>query len=312
MTKPQFLYHGSCKGIENTLLPRPQRGNINGDFPEGQKNVVFATDDQNLAAVYTLKTPEMLQAGECDGKNFSIFRDYNTWAEKLKSSDCNVYALPSENFINNINKKDGKPTKEWQSDIEAKPVFSIHYTPEKVMETGAQLFFLNPEVNPDIWHYTKEYSSSESFLNRVTQKRNSGILPESFTVFNLARELIDAGLMAHLNAKTNIKPANLEKSPYAYLIKDDIDWLKQQTQQITKKSLIETFIDNIKDRFTWLKQHIFTNKSQENYENNAAKTTTYTPITNRINYIENDIQERTNGKTWVNSLGNRTGYQINL
>ncbi len=228
MTVPPFLFHGSCKGIDGDLSPRLQRGNINGDFPEGEKEVVFATHDQDLAAIYTLKTEHMLSAGTCNGKNYSFFRDYDNWIKQLNTSACNVYVLPSNTFKNTISKKDGNPTVEWQSSVAVTPIKAIHHTPETVMQTGAQLFFLDHKIKPEIWHYDKNIPADKSFMNRLAQKVDSGILPESFNMFHIAKELIDAGIIKHLNSEMNIHPVQLDESPYSHLIKDDISWLKNQ------------------------------------------------------------------------------------
>lgn len=226
--KPPFVYHGSCKGIEGPLTPRPQKGDINGDFPDGIRNVVFATHDQNLAALYTLKNEYMLSTGVHQGLNFSFLRDYDGWKAALDSAACSVYALPSENFINTLNKKDGTSSIEWQSPVAVTPAKIIRYTPETVMQTGAQLFFLDEKIQTGMWHYDEKEDSDFSFMNKAISKWKSGALPESFTMLHLARELIDAGLMKHLNAETDIRPIDLPKSPHADVIKDDIDWLKQQ------------------------------------------------------------------------------------
>lgn len=228
MDKPPFLYHGSCKGISGALTPRSQHGDINGPFPEGNRDVVFATHDANLAATYTLKTKHMLSAGEYGSRNFAIFRDYEGWKNELANAACNVYALPSASFTNTLSKTDGKPTIEWQSTVAVTPDHIIHHTPETVMHTGAQLFFIDPKISNEIWHYNPKESATYSFMNRITAKHDAGILPPSFSVMNIARELIDAGLMRHLNADTGIEPITLEKSPAGELIKEDIDWLKQQ------------------------------------------------------------------------------------
>jgi hypothetical protein len=228
MEKPTFVYHGSCNGIEGALLPRPQRGDINGSFPEGERRVVFATHDQNLATVYTLKNKYMLNSGESTGKIFAVLRDYDAWKEDISHSVCNLYVLPANTFINTVSTKDGSPTIEWQSTVAVVPDHVIHHTPESVMQTGAQLFFLDSKVTSNMWHYQPEKPAAVSFWNRVSAKKAAGILPDSFTMFDIAKELIDAGIMRHLNAETSIRPLVLAKSRYGALIKDDIEWLKQQ------------------------------------------------------------------------------------
>lgn len=240
MAKPEFVFHGSCKGIGSSLEPRLQHGDINGAFPEGGKKLVFATHVQDLAAIYTLKNENMLSAGECEGKNFAIFRDYNSWKKDIDASACNVYVLPSDTFSNTLRKIDGTPTIEWQSSASVTPHKIIHYTPEDVMRTGSQLFFLDPKIGKEIWHYDPKGSDDFSFMNRIVAKHNSGALPPEFTIMHLAKELMDAGIMKHLNKNTGINPIPLDNSPYAGVIKEDIEWLKQKILSKDDKQKIWT------------------------------------------------------------------------
>ena len=237
--KPRYVYHGSCKGITGPLTPGPQTGDINGDFPEGKRNVVFATDDEKFAALYTLKTPHMLSAsevsgtGELAGTHFGVFRDYDDWKKTLASSACSVYALPSDSFVNTINKRDGHPTKEWMSSQAVQPEQVVRYTPEKVMQKGVQLFFLTPQVEKELWNYDETKGPEHSFMNRMEAKRKAGIIPPSFTGMHLAKELIDAGLMTHLNADAGISPVALPSSPHVEAVREDIQWLKEQVKAKT-------------------------------------------------------------------------------
>lgn len=225
---PAHLYHGSCQGIEGCLAPRPNHGDINGAFPEGPRNVVFATHEKDLAALYTLKTKHMLSAGVINGMNFSFFRDYDSWHKEISRAACNVYELPPETFINTLKANSGTPSIEWQSPVSVAPTRAIHQTPESVMESGSQLFFLDAKVKPELWHYDPSVSVDSSFMNRFDAKCKSGALPESFSMLNLARELIDAGIMTHLNVDASINPVALEKSPHGDVIKEDIEWLKSE------------------------------------------------------------------------------------
>ena len=173
----------------------------------------------------------MLSTSVHNGVNFGFLRDYDGWKEAIDASACNVYALPSNSFTNTLNKKDGSPSIEWQSPVAVAPAHIIHYTPEKVMQTGAQLFFLDRKVENEMWHYVENEKSDFSFMNRMVSKWKSGELPETFTMLHLARELIDAGLMKHLNAEAGIQPIDLPKSPYADIMKNDIAWLKQRSDE---------------------------------------------------------------------------------
>ena len=124
MDKPQFVFHGSCKGIKDGLMtPRPQHGDINGDFPDGERQVIFATHDQNLAAVYALKTKDMLRTGVDGGRSFAVFSDYDTWRKEIDSSSCAVYVLPADTFVQTVDKRSGQPSIEWQSRV---PVQADH------------------------------------------------------------------------------------------------------------------------------------------------------------------------------------------
>lgn len=228
MNKPAFLFHGSCNGIEGALTPRPQHGDVNGRFPEGIRHLVFATDDPSLAATYTLKNKYMLSAGTTDGRNFAVFRDYDSWKQTIDAAPCSVYVLPSDTFTNTLNKTDGRPTPEWLSPVAVQPQEIRYQTPETVMQTGAQLFFLDKGITEQLWHYDPSKPADSSFLNRITAKQQAGLLPSTFTPMDLHAGLMQAGLMRHLNAETNIQPIEVPHSPCAAIIQEDIDWLKQQ------------------------------------------------------------------------------------
>lgn len=229
MDKPQFVFHGSCKGIKNGLLtPRPNHGDINGKFPDGGRSVVFATHDQDLAAVYTLKTKDMLGTGVENGRKFAVFSNYDTWRKEINSSSCEVYALPTDTFVQTLDKRNGQPSIEWQSRMPVQATHIIKYTPEQVMQTGGQLFFLDPGISKDKWHYDAGHPDHDSFQNRLERKHKAGLLPPDLTPLKIYKALINAGVMTHLNADTGIQPIQLEDSPHIAIIQEDIDWLKQQ------------------------------------------------------------------------------------
>lgn len=226
--KPALLYHGSCKGITGSLTPRTQHGDINGNFPDGPRDVVFATHEKDLAALYTLKTPNMLSTSVDHGVNFAFFIDYDEWKKQIDASASSLYALPSESFTQTLN-KDGTPSIEWQSRVAVAPAEVIKYTPEKVMETGAQLFFLDKKITKDLWHYNPSQGDNDTFMNRMMAKMKAGILPNDGGMFIVARALKEAGLLKHLNEEVAIKPKMLEPSPVVDAIREDIEWLKAQT-----------------------------------------------------------------------------------
>lgn len=227
--KPQFVFHGSCKGIKDGLMtPRTQDGDINGRFADGKRDVIFATHDQNLAAVYTLKTKNMLSTGVDNGRTFAVFSDYDTWKKEIDSSSCAVYALPTNTFVQTIDKRDGKPSIEWQSRVPVQADHIIKYTPEQVMQTGAQLFFLDPRISKDKWHYDAQHPDYDSFQNRLAKKQAAGLLPPDLTAVKIYKALINQGVMTHLNADTGIQPMQIEDSTHIAIIQEDIDWLKQQ------------------------------------------------------------------------------------
>lgn len=269
MEKPEYLYHGSCKGIDGDLVPRPSHGDINGEFPEGIRNVVFATNNKSLAVLYTLKTKHMLttsNSGKEGEVNIGIFRDYDSWKKEIESAQCKLYYLPSDSFINTINKQSGRPSPEWQSRESVTPATAERYTPEMVMDTGVQLLFLDKKVSGELWHYNPHKSNDYSFMNRIDAKRKAGILPEDFSMLDICETLIDAGIMKHLNTKMGIKPIPMTKSPYADLIKDDVEWLEQEMlkQNQEKPSWTTQIGAIIKHEIQWL-QEIFTPKPEENW-----------------------------------------------
>ena len=229
MTKPPFVFHGSCKGIPDGIMqPRPQDGDINGLFPDGKRNVVFATHDQDLAAVYTLKTSDMLNSGTDHGIKYAAFTDYDKWQQEIENSPCTVYALPTNSFTQTMDKRDGTPSIEWQSPVAVQADHTIQYTPEKVMQEGGQLFFLDASIGRDKWHYDQQNPDHDSFWNRVQAKHDAGLLSDSITPLQIYKALVDNGIMMHLNAKLGIRPATIQPSPDIAAIQEDIDWLKQQ------------------------------------------------------------------------------------
>jgi len=239
VAKPQFVYHGSRLGIDGALTPRPNHGDMNGIFDGSPRNLVFATHDLNLAATYTLKTEHMLSSGVDNGVDVSIFRDYEGWKNAISSSASSVYALPSASFTQTIS-KDGKPGLEWTSTQTVMPDHVIKYTPEKVMETGAQLFFLDKKIPKEFWHYDPKAAPDATFSNRIMAKVNAGQIPKDGMLFVVNKELIDAGLMKHLNKETGIKPVMLVKSPLGDLLKDDIEWLKSKMEKAVEPHAIDS------------------------------------------------------------------------
>lgn len=229
MDKPQFVFHGSCKGVKDGLMtPRRQHGDINGKFPDGDREVIFATHDQNLAAVYTLKTGDMLGAGVDGGINFSVLRDYDTWRKEIDASTCAVYAMPTDTFVQTMDKRNGQPSLEWQSAVPVKADHIIKYTPEHAMQTGAQLFFLDARISHDKWNFDEEHPEHDSFQNRIQKKYKAGLLPPDLTPLVIYKALVDTGVMTHLNSVEGIQPAQIPDSPHIAAIQEDIDWLKQQ------------------------------------------------------------------------------------
>ena len=273
MEKPEFLYHGSCKGIEGDLVPRPSHGDINGEFPRGTRNVVFATDKKELAALYTLKTKRMLttsNSGIGGVLNIGIFRDYEGWRKEIENTACQLYFLPSESFTNTINKNGGHPSPEWQSKESVTPVSSERYTPEMVMNLGVQLFFLDKKVSGELWHYNPHKDDCYSFMNRIDAKRKAGILPDNFSTLDICECLIQAGIMTHLNAKMGINPTPTTQSPYSDLIKDDVQWLVEKMQERKQeKTSWTTQIGSTIRREIQRFQDIFTPRSQESWADYA-------------------------------------------
>lgn len=269
MEKPKYLYHGSCKGIEGNLVPRASHGDINGEFPEGSRNVVFATDKKELAALYTLKTKHMLSAsnsGMSGEINIGLFRDYEGWKNELKDTACKLYSLPSESFSNTINKTGGHPSPEWLSEKSVTPAYSERYTPEMVMNLGVQLFFLDKKISGEMWQYNPHKEDNYSFMNRLEAKRKAGILPEKFSALDIYDSLIRAGVMTHLNSQTGIKPVKMEKSSYSELIKDDVQWLidKMQEKNQEKFSWTTQIGAIIRKEIKWL-QDIINPQPKENW-----------------------------------------------
>jgi len=228
VTKPAFLYHGSSAGLSGALTPRPSTGDTNGLFTDGPKDLVFATDDKQLAAVYSVKNSHMLSTGVQNGVHCCIISDRDAWKKEIDAANSGVYALPSASFTNIFDKENNKPSNEWTSTVAVTPDHSVKYTAQKVMEEGAQLFFLDKDIPKAVWQSDPSKGKDGTFMNRLNAKRDAGILPKDFHTFELASALIDAGLMQHGNVIDNIKPITLPRSPAAAAIKEDIEWLKQQ------------------------------------------------------------------------------------
>lgn len=254
----KFLYHGSSEGIEGALLPRQQHGDANGLFPDGEQKLVFATDDKSLAALYTLKNEEMLSAGRYKDTNFGIFRDYDSWKKKVDSAQSTLYTLPSESFTNTIDSKTGNPTKEWKSRESVMPVEITRCSPETVMETGTQLFFLDKNITKEMWSYDPKKNANASFMNRLTEKYNNGLIPQSFSPLHIIKELLDNGMAKHMNLESSKNAIHIEKHPDSHLIQDDIEWLKSRLSEnlLTKKSWVERVEHGVDDKLNWLKDLI--------------------------------------------------------
>jgi hypothetical protein len=136
--KPEFLYHGSAKGIDGSLAPRLQRGDLNGEFPDGPQELVFASSDKNTSMLYTLKTPGMLSVSENKGTIIAVLRDYEGWKKDIEKSSAALYTLPPDSFENTIRHYDNVPTGEWKSPQTVQPIKTERVTPEMVMQAGGQ------------------------------------------------------------------------------------------------------------------------------------------------------------------------------
>lgn len=237
MEKPDVVYHGSCSGIKDGyLIPRLQHGDINGLFPDGSREVIFATHDKELATLYTLKNQYMLGAGVTDGHNFAVFRDYDAWKADIDKQACKLYALPAKSFTQSINSRTGKPTIEWQSNTPVQATDAIEQTSDTVMQTGAQLFFLDKSISKELWNFDEAYPEHDSFMNRIERKVRSGHLPKDISPLQIYQALIDQGLMTHLNKDRDINPLHIEQCPYKATIQEDIDWLKEQMLDKPKRT----------------------------------------------------------------------------
>jgi len=224
--KPDFLYHGSCSPIEDCILsPRPKTGDYNGEFPDGERKLVFATSDRSQAILYTTKTPDQRCIFNYNDVPVAVFTNYKHWCATLQQADCALYKLPSDTFRNTISKSSGHPTTEWVSEVAVQGTKTL-FTPDDVMkETGAQLFFLAPEIDPQLWNDFNKRLIDASGHNG--QQTLSGL--------DIITALSNAGLIEHhLNKDRDIKPITLPAAS-APALDADIAWLK--TQVMNKKDI---------------------------------------------------------------------------
>lgn len=170
--------------------------------------------------LYTLKTPEMFSVMSADGLNVALFTDYEKWQERTASAPCALYHLPPDSFSNTVSTYDGQPTQEWTSRSTVTPIATEQVTPQGVMQTGAQLFFLDSAIDRPVW---------DGFLAKITPKLEP-FHKDGFHGHHLLRELQDAGLVAHhLNQEQGVESATLPKHHAAgQAIREDIADLKQQ------------------------------------------------------------------------------------
>ncbi len=241
MDKPKFVYHGSCKGIpDGHLTPRPQSGDANGAFPEGSRKLVFATDDKQWGVVHTLKTSQMISTLSNGDSPIGLFIDHESWKDELSKSACALYKLPSEKFENVISKYNGLPTKEWVATSSVSAAEVIIHTPESVMTEGVQLMFLHKQIDRPLW---------DIFSNKIAEKEGE-LIAGNVSGANMINALQAEGLIdSHLNVDKNIKPVAIPASPNIGIIREDIDWLKQQ---VRAKEQMPVYADNgIKYRNNW-------------------------------------------------------------
>lgn len=225
------LYHGSFKNIEGDLTPRLSTGDINGDFPCGPQDLVFASSNKNTCMLYALKSsPEHIFSIEHGAINIATGTKYDEWKQALQNSACTLYTLPADTFSNTIRQFDNTSTDEWTSTQAVRPLKAERVTPEDVMRAGGQLIFLQPEIDGEVW---------SQFTQIILRHIDEGYDPKEFTGVHLLRELQDAGLIQHyLNAEAGINPIEFPKSQLgAALLKDGVTWLRGQTDQRHESAL---------------------------------------------------------------------------
>jgi len=126
----------------------------------------------------------------------------------------------------------------------------IPVTPNDVMEqTGAQLFFLAPEIDPQLWNYFNKRLIGTSGHNG--QQTLSGL--------DIITALSNAGLIEHhLNKDRDIKPITLPAAS-APVLDADIAWLKTQVMNRKESSMVHRLpsADNFASRAQRMGQNTF-------------------------------------------------------
>lgn len=213
--KPDILFHGSPNGSIVEFEPRSCTGNANGPFPNGPRDLVFATDDYQGACIYGGHTDHLRAVGKVDGTYFGILTNAAEWREELAKASSAVYSLPSDSFTNVV-LDSGERTAEWQSPEAVRPVGKTPISPELVMEQGSQLFALHEGIDQALW---------EQFSQRLGDKFARGLLPGE-NGLTTAGELCRAGLMRHLNAEQGIHPSEPPLSPNPEVMRAEVAWLR--------------------------------------------------------------------------------------
>jgi hypothetical protein len=167
---------------------------MNGPFPDGSRLLVFATDNLNLAKIFSVKTPHMLSVNGHGEPMLAAIINRVGWEAEFKNRTPAVYTFSSNGF-QNTRRPDGTVTLEWTSANAATPIASEQMTKKAIMETGAQLFFVeHPHITKQVWHQWR--------------KANFGSVTPSLDLYAaLHRER----LIEHENERLGIKPIVLEE-----------------------------------------------------------------------------------------------------
>ncbi len=165
--KPPVLYHGTLRNDIEEFNPR--RGPERPD--EGAK--VYASPYFEIAA-QSMANKFVSNGGIVNGRKF-ICIPMSREEFIAQDKGGTVYTFPSESFKINTDKGFGGD-KEWVSETSVKPIGKIEFPSllEKMLEQGTEVYFIKPEMIPEITKAQDENSKDlEVLLRSMAQEQKS-------------------------------------------------------------------------------------------------------------------------------------------
>lgn len=233
-----FLYHGSCLGIDGDHLePRPKTGNIGGEFPEGEKDLVFATDNKKLAMAYAFKNKDMALCGEDKtgiivNLYFTNERNLMEWGSDMANKRTEIYYISKLGFERNTY-PNGKVSSEWQSDRCAPILNREGMSISDMMMNEVQFLFLNNKIHRENFYPFMESIAKDS-------------LTDFFELIHIMKEEKLAFSLNEISNKGYVGGSHLENSSMTReLVKNFKEEVGILEEKFSKKYSYLQGVDNI-------------------------------------------------------------------